>query len=407
MTMDLDAGAPALFRAVDLQPDGPAVLGRPIRASGRGVYVVELPAALPAPPLDIARIGKWIEGLPELRLDGARPTAKALAARLTSFWLPSRRVLFLGAAETSVAGRLTALERHVLGERRPHASSQWLKTLRPEGLRVWWAHTTATEEYLDALFGAFSATVPASEAAALPDPSVVLPWANLRAGGTAKPHRITGAVPPAERERPVPPERVVDVPPGDADGARVERRGTGTVRRPAPDGRQPRATRTTTPRSPTSGRRAPDPVLLSAEGLATLEAEHGSLLARRPEIVARIRTAKELGDLKENSDYTSAREEQSFLEGRIQAVEAQLRAAVVVAERAGGDRVVVGSSVNVEIDGQERRFTIVGTAEARPASGRISDGSPVGRALLGRTVGEEAVATTPGGSVSVKVLSIE
>ncbi len=410
MTTELDPGAAALFRAVSLQPDGPALLGRPMRASGPGVYVVELPAALPAPRLDVVRIGKWIESLPDLRLDGERPTGKVLATRLARFWLPSRRVLFIGAAETSIAGRVTALERHVLGERRPHASSQWLKTLRVEALRVWWAQTTATEEYEDALLAAFAASVPAAETAALPDPAVVLPWANLRGAGVAKPHGITGAVPPADPQRPAPPTRVVEVPPGDADGARVESRGSGSVRRAgasASAARQPRAVRVTPARSAARGRRAAEPVLLSADGLARLQAEHASLVARRPEIVARIRTAKELGDLKENSDYTSAREEQSFLEGRIQALEAQLRAAVVVEERAGGDRVIVGSSVTVEIDGEERRFTIVGTAEAQPATGRISDASPIGRALLGRVVGEQAVATTPGGSVPVRVVAIE
>jgi transcription elongation factor GreA len=402
-----DPGAPELFRAVGLAPDGPAVLGRPIRATGPGVYVVELAAPLPAAPIELTRVGKWIEQLPALRLDGERPTSKALAARLASFWLPSRRVVYVGSAAASIAGRIAALEQHQLGDRRPHAAAQWLKTLRVEGLRVWWAATPATEEYEDALLTAFAERVPDAERASLPDTTVVLPWANLRtADGQAKRHGITGAVPPAEPERPAPPTRVVEVPPGDAEGARAESRNTGSVRRapatrPAPRAAAPRASRSTT-----KGPRAPEPTLVSADGLARLRDEHEQLVARRPEIVGRIRAAKELGDLKENSDYTAAREEQSFLEGRIQALEAQLRTAVVV-EAEGGDRVALGSTVRVEIDGDERQFTIVGTTEANAAAGRISIQSPIARALVGRSAGDETDATTPGGSVRVRILAVE
>ena len=402
-----DPGAPELFRAVGLQPDGPALLGRPIRASGPGVYIVELATPLPAAPIELTRVGKWIEQLPTLHLDGERPTSRALVARMAAFWLPSRRVLFIGAAETSVAGRVAALERHVLGDRRPHASSHWLKTLRVDGLRVWWAETTATEESEDALLGAFAASVPEAEVAALPDTALVLPWANLRsATGGSKRHGITGSIPPAEPRVPAPPTRVVEVPPGDADGARVESRGTGTTRKAPPTTPRRAATRRpATPRLPANSPRPADPVLLSADGLERLRAEHDELIARRPEIVGRIRAAKELGDLKENSDYTAAREEQSFLEGRIQAVEAQLRAAVV-ADVPTGDRVMVGTSVTVEIDGAERRYTIVGTTESDPSAGRISHQSPVGRALLGRTAGEEAVAATPGGELRLRIVAI-
>jgi transcription elongation factor GreA len=400
--MTTDPGAPALFRAIGLPPDGPAVLGRPIRAPGPGVYVLELADPLPAAPIELTRVGKWIERVPGLRLDGERPTSRALASRLASFWLPSRRVLYVGAAETSVAARVAALEQHVLGDRRPHAAAHWLKTLRVDGLRVWWAATDAAEEYEDALLGAFAASVPAAEVAALPDATVVLPWANLRAAtGEARRHGLTGQVPPAAPAPPAPPTRIVDVPPGDAEGARTEVRGTGTTRR-APAG--PPATRA--PRRPAAPTRAPEPLLVSAEGLERLRTEHAELVGRRPAVVARIRAAKELGDLKENSDYTAAREEQSFLEGRIQALEAQLRSAVV-ADAPTGDRVAVGSTVTVEIDGEERRFTIVGSAESNAAGGRISHRSPVGQALVGRAVGEEAVATTPGGELRVLVVAID
>src|SRR5437868_5708931 len=212
-------------------PDGPGVLGRPIRAGGAGVYIVELPSPLARAPIDINVVGKWIEGVPTLRLDGERPTSKALLGRLAAFWLPSSLVLYVGSSDTSMGGRIGALERHVLGERRPHAASQWLKTLRVEGLRVWWAASAAPEEYEDALLAAFAETVPAEERAALFDPSVVLPFANLRTpAGDRKRTGITGAVPPEEPALAPPPTRVVEVMAGTADGV-AEVRGSGTVRR--------------------------------------------------------------------------------------------------------------------------------------------------------------------------------
>jgi transcription elongation factor GreA len=418
-----DRSGAALLRAVGLMPDGPGVLGRPIRAGGSGVYVVELPAPLPRAPLDLSLVGKWIERLPGLRLDGQPPTSKALAARLASFWIPSMPVLFVGSSEKSIAGRIQALERHVLGDRQPHASSQWLKALRIDGLRVWWAATDAPEEYEDAVLAAFGERVPAEERAALPDTSVVLPFANLRTpSGGRKATGITGAVVPEDRAAPPPPTRIVELPPGDADGL-PEARNAGTTRRtnpvpPPPAGvRRPKAT-TPRGRSTAVGGRAPSPtaaaasrppvegVQLTPEGHARLVEEHRVLTQeRRPEVIERIKRARELGDLRENADYTAAREEQSFLEGRVQAIEAQLRFAVVVAP-SDGSRVDLGSRVVVEQDGEEQAFTIVGPAESDPSNGRISSVSPVGRALLGKAAGEEAVVATPRGAMTYRIVSI-
>jgi transcription elongation factor GreA len=408
-------GAAELFRSIGLRPDGPGVLGRPVREGGAGVYVVELTAPLARAPMEPTRLWKWIEGLPDFRLDGERPTPKALAARLASFWLPSETVVFIGAAEGSLGGRIAALERHVLGDRRPHPSGQWLKTLAVDGLRVWWAVTPAHEEYEDALLTAFADGVAPAERAALPDPELVLPFANQRApGGPLKPHGLTGAVAPAEIVAPAPPTRVVNVPPGDADG--TGERGGGASKRTvspararvaAPRPASPRAPRVTPSRAAAATARESEPLLVSAEGLVKLRAEHEALLARRPGVVGRIRAAKEFGDLKENSDYTAAREEQSFLEGRIQALEAQLRAAVVIDAPADRSRVVHGSRVRVANDGEELDFEIVGSTESDPPAGRISAGSPVGRALLGAAVGEEAVVRTPGGERRYRIVAIE
>jgi len=126
----------------------------------------------------------------------------------------------------------------------------------------------------------------------------------------------------------------------------------------------------------------------------------------RREVVARIKSARELGDLRENADYTAAREEQSFLEGRIQALEDRLRRAVVIEEQAGG-KVVIGSTVKVEVGGEELDYTIVGSTEADPAAGRLSSVSPVGAALLGATPGIDVDVRTPRGTVRYRVVSVD
>ena len=110
---------------------------------------------------------------------------------------------------------------------------------------------------------------------------------------------------------------------------------------------------------------------LTADGAARLQAELDELVqVKRPEVIARIATAKEHGDLKENADYHAAREEeQSFLEGRIQALEARLRTAVIVEAPAAGSRVGLGSMVTVEIDGETVTYTIVGSADSDAGGG--------------------------------------
>jgi transcription elongation factor GreA len=364
------------------------------------VYVIELPAPLPRPPIELTRVGKWLERVPSVTLDGSRPTSRQLAARIAAFWIPSATVLYVGSTNGSIAGRIAALELHALGDARPHAASQWLKTLRVDGLRVWWAATTAPEEYDDALLGAFAEAVPAGERAALPDSTLVLPFANLRRPtGERKRHGITGATLAEEPVKPLPTTHVVEVPPGDAEGARPEPRSTGTTRR--------------TNRSPAGPRTAPrtkppiEPIQFTSGGLARLEGELADLVkVRRPEVIARVKAARELGDLRENAEYASAREEQSFLEGRIQTIEAQLRGAHVADAPSDTTRVVMGSRVTLEAAGDEVTLTIVGPTESDPDAGRVSTASPVGRALLGKAEGEEALVRTPGGEVRYRVIAI-
>ena len=152
---------------------------------------------------------------------------------------------------------------------------------------------------------------------------------------------------------------------------------------------------------------APD-ARLTAGGAARMRTELTELTeVRRPEVIARIRTAKELGDLKENADYTAAREEQSFLEGRIQALEARLRDAVIAEVPGVGSGDDIGSTVTVEIDGSEISYTLVGSAESDPSAGRLSAVSPVGRGLVGAKAGDEVVIQTPRGSVTYRVSTVD
>jgi len=126
---------------------------------------------------------------------------------------------------------------------------------------------------------------------------------------------------------------------------------------------------------------------------------------QRPQVVARIKAARELGDLKENADYQASREEQSFLEGRVRLLEDRLRYAVIMDE-GPSTRVTLGSVVLVEHDGDEMTYAIVGTTEADPAAGRISTASPVGAALVGASVNDEVEVRTPRGSVRYRVVKI-
>jgi transcription elongation factor GreA len=146
---------------------------------------------------------------------------------------------------------------------------------------------------------------------------------------------------------------------------------------------------------------------LTPEGADRLRAELEELRGpRRTELAKRLRHAVQQGDLSENADYISAKEEQAFLEGRIQELETILREATVV-EGGTTEVVAVGSTVVVAEDGQSpQTYQVVGIKEASPRQGRISNESPIGKALMGKKVGEVALAETPGGSVELKIIEI-
>ena len=154
---------------------------------------------------------------------------------------------------------------------------------------------------------------------------------------------------------------------------------------------------------------AEKPIFLTSEGRAKLEAELENLrTVRRAQVAERIHSAKEEGDIMENSAYDEAKNEQAFVEGRIMTIEQMLKNAVMIGTTRASDAVGIGSYVTVVERGtrDDEVYQIVGSAEADPARGRISNESPVGRALLGKRVGEEATVKTPDGVRYLKISEI-
>jgi len=152
------------------------------------------------------------------------------------------------------------------------------------------------------------------------------------------------------------------------------------------------------------------PVYLTVEGVENLRRELDHLVnAKRPALAERLHKAIQQGDLAENADYTTAKEEQGFLEGRIMQIEAMLRNTAIIQEDGPKDEVTLGSLVVVVEEGTEEAetFRIVGPAEADPANNKVSDKSPLGRALLGHRVGDTVMVKTPGGEIVFRIISIQ
>jgi transcription elongation factor GreA len=154
---------------------------------------------------------------------------------------------------------------------------------------------------------------------------------------------------------------------------------------------------------------AEKPIFLTPEGRAKLEAELEQLkTVRRAEVAERIHAAKEEGDIMENSAYDEAKNEQAFVEGRILTIEQMLKNAVRIDETRTSDSVRIGSYVAVVERGgdDDEMYQIVGSAEADPTRGRISNESPVGRALLGKRIGDEVQVKIPDGVRHLKITEI-
>jgi hypothetical protein len=187
--------AAALLRRNGLHPEGPVPWGSPPTTRAPGVYVVELPAARRAVPLDSKAISFWRQRVPTMTVDGRTATAAAIAERLAAFWIPSATVLYIGQASGTVRDRVRDYYRTPLGNRSPHAGGHWIKALA--GLSECLVWSAATDDFHAAewaLLSDFARTVPAREAAALHDPLLILPFANLQDGGhRKKAHGIGGA----------------------------------------------------------------------------------------------------------------------------------------------------------------------------------------------------------------------
>ncbi|MEK9152145.1 MAG: transcription elongation factor GreA [Patescibacteria group bacterium] len=149
------------------------------------------------------------------------------------------------------------------------------------------------------------------------------------------------------------------------------------------------------------------PSYVTKEGLEKLREElHFLKTVKRREIAERIEKAKDLGDLSENAEYTQAKEDLSFTEGRIIELDDLVARAVVIEEK-HGDTVTIGATISVKYDGKEKDFTIVGSNESDPLKGMISNESPLGQAFLGHKVGEKVDVKVPSGTVRYTIVKIK
>jgi len=147
-------------------------------------------------------------------------------------------------------------------------------------------------------------------------------------------------------------------------------------------------------------------IYLTQEGLSSTRHELDELKAtKRPEIIARIKAAKELGDLSENADYHDAKESQGFIEGRIKELEHIVNNAEVISKNNSSD-VQVGTTVKVLCDGKPREFIIVGASETDPIKNKISHESPIGQALIGKKVGDVVDVEVPKGIMKCEITEI-
>jgi transcription elongation factor GreA len=146
---------------------------------------------------------------------------------------------------------------------------------------------------------------------------------------------------------------------------------------------------------------------VSPEFLTKLNEELKDLkTVKRRELANRIEAAKSLGDLSENAEYHEAKDALGFVEGRILEIEDLLKNAIVVEQEANASNVRVGTTVTVSVNGKEKNFTIVGSNEADPLTGKISNESPIGRSLLGSKVGDHVEVDTPAGTTVYEVKRI-
>lgn len=152
-------------------------------------------------------------------------------------------------------------------------------------------------------------------------------------------------------------------------------------------------------------------VYVTEKGLEELKKEHEELIkTKRPQLVSRLATARDMGDLSENAEYTAARDELAFIDGRIDELESLLKNATIIAEKPRGKKskiVNLGSKVTVKIGNKKEVFTIVGEWESNPGEKKISNESPLGKALLGKTGNDKVEIEAPAGKMAYKIIAIE
>lgn len=150
-------------------------------------------------------------------------------------------------------------------------------------------------------------------------------------------------------------------------------------------------------------------IYLTKEGLAELKKEYDEIVnVKRPNVLARVTQARNMGDLSENAEYVAAREELTFIDGRIDELEVILKQAVIIRDNPTSNHAIkLGSTVTVSINGKKEIFTVVGEWEADPENKKISHESPLGKVLLGKKVGEKVQVEAPAGKITYAVLSVE
>jgi hypothetical protein len=181
---------------VGLDPEPPFLWGSVVPCQDTGVYVVELPEALRKAPIDASLVASWLSFVGTITIDGQPASRSSLVARLSEFWLPSQRIIYVGRTSRPLRPRIGEYARTRLGKRSPHHGGSWVKTLSVLPDCTVWA--AATDRYVEAeaeLLQAFRRRVPDSEAQGLYDPTRVLPFANLEdEWKIPKLHGIRGAV---------------------------------------------------------------------------------------------------------------------------------------------------------------------------------------------------------------------
>lgn len=146
---------------------------------------------------------------------------------------------------------------------------------------------------------------------------------------------------------------------------------------------------------------------LTPDGQEKILKQLQELKEKKPQTAARIRDAKELGDLSENAEYTTAKEELAHTESEIQRLEALLKSAEIVDRRTKSDQICIGSKVVLKINQETKTYTLVGSEESDPGQGLISHQSPLGKALMGKKAGEKAIIATPKNAINAEIINIE